>query len=129
MKLEGRKLLLATAAACAALLLPAVAVADDDREVRKTGTCTASSRIDLRLRSDEDEIRIEVEIEARQRGARWTVVVLRERKIVFRGVVRSRDDSRTAKLRREIHDWFGPDSIVVRASGPRNETCRVSATV
>lgn len=128
MKLDQRMLLLAAVAACAALSLPAVATADDDRDVRKAGTCTASSRINIRLRADGDEIRIDLEIRTQQRNGAWSVILLRERRTVFKGVVRS-PDSRTVKLRRTIDDWYGRDSIVVRASGPRLETCRVSATV
>jgi hypothetical protein len=128
MKLDQRMFLLAAVAACLALTLPAVATADDDKEVRKAGTCTSSSRLTIRLRAEDDEIRIDLEIRARQRGTAWNVILLHERRTVFRGVVRSRD-SRTVKLRREIDNWFGQDSIVVRASGPRLETCRVSATV
>ena len=74
-------------------------------------------------------IRIDLEIRTRQRNSAWSVILLRERRTVFKGVIRSRDGSRTVKLRRTIDDWFGRDSIVVRASGPRLETCRVSATV
>jgi hypothetical protein len=129
MKLDQRMLLLAVAAACAALSLPAVATADDDQEVRKAGTCTASSRINIRVRAEDDEIRIDLEIRTQQRGSAWDVILLHERRTVFRGVIRSRDGSRTVKLRRTIDNWFGRDSIVVRASGPRLETCRVSATV
>ncbi len=129
MKLDPRMLLLAVVAACAALSLPAVAKADDDNEVRKAGTCTASSRIDIRVRAEDDEIRIDLEIRTQQRRSAWNVILLRERRTVFRGVIRSRDGSRTVKLRRTIDNWFGRDSIVVRASGPRLETCRVSATV
>jgi hypothetical protein len=129
MKLDQRMVLLAVVAACAALSLPAVAAADDDKEVRKAGTCTASSRINIRVRADGDEIRIELEIRTQRRNSAWSVILLRERRTVFRGVIRSRDDSRTARLRREIDDWYGRDAIVVRASGPRRETCRVSATV
>ena len=128
MKLDQRMLLLAAVAACAALSLPAVATADDDKDVRKAGTCTASSRINIRLRADGDEIRIDLEIRTQQRNGAWSVILLRERRTVFKGVIRSRD-SRTVKLRRTIDDWYGRDSIVVRASGPRLETCRVSATV
>jgi hypothetical protein len=128
MKLDQRMLLLAAVAACAALSLPAVATADDDKDVRKAGTCTASSRINIRLRADGDEIRIDLEIRTQRRNTAWSVILLRERRTVFKGVIRS-GDSRTAKLRREIDDWYGRDSIVVRASGPRLETCRVSATV
>ena len=28
-----------------------------------------------------------------------------------------------------FEDWFGRDSFVIRASGPRAETCRVSAAI
>jgi 2-methylaconitate cis-trans-isomerase PrpF len=129
MKLDGRMLVLAAVAACAALSLPAVATAGDDEEVRKAGTCTASSRMSIRLRADEDDIRIDLEIRTQQRGSAWSVILLRERRTVFRGVVRSPRSSRTVKLRRTIDDWVGRDSIVVRASGPRLETCRVSATI
>jgi 2-methylaconitate cis-trans-isomerase PrpF len=129
MKLDQRMLLLAAVAACAALSLPAVASADDDQEVRKAGTCTASSRIDIRVRAEDDEIRIDLEIRTQQRNTAWNVILLRERRTVFKGVIRSHGGSRTVKLRRTIDNWFGRDSIVVRAAGPRLETCRVSATV
>ena len=127
MKLAGRLLLLAALAACVALLLPTVASADDGGEVRKTGTCTASSRMTIRLRPDDDRIRVELEIRTRQQGSAWNVILLHERRMAFRGVVRSRGD--TVRLRRSIADWFGRDSIVVRASGPRLESCRVSAAI
>jgi hypothetical protein len=127
MKLRRRLLLLAALAACAALVLPAVATADDDEEVRKAGTCTASSTMTIRLRSDDDEIRVELQIRSRRKGSAWNVILLHERRTAFRGVIRSRGD--TVRLRRTIANWFGRDSIVVRASGPRLETCRVSAAV
>ena len=121
-------LLLAAVTACAALSLPSVATADDG-EVRKTGSCTASSKLSVRLRADGKTIRVELEIEARQRGAAWNVILLRERRIAFRGVIRAREGSREVRLRRTLEDWFGRDSIVIRATGPRAETCRVSVAV
>jgi hypothetical protein len=127
MKLRRRLLLLAALAACAALVLPAVAAADDDGEVRKAGTCTGSSRMTIRLRPDDDEIRVELEIRTRREGSAWNVILLHERRTALRGVIHSRGD--TVRLRRTIANWFGRDSIVVRASGPRLETCRVSAAV
>ncbi len=129
MRFDRNTLLLAAVAACAALSLPAVATADDGRDVRKTGSCTASSKMSVRLRADGKKIRVELEIEARQRGAAWNVILLRERRIAFRGVIRAPERSREARLRRTLDDWFGRDSIVIRASGPQAETCRVSAAV
>jgi hypothetical protein len=127
MKLDGRLLLIAALAACAALLLPTVASADDGGEVRKAGTCTASSRMTIRLRPDDDRIGVELEIRTRRQGSAWNVILLHERRIAFRAVLRSRGD--TVRLRRSIADLFGRDSIVVRASGPRLESCRVSAAI
>lgn len=128
MKLTGRMLVLAAVVVGAALAYPALALADE-RETRKAGACTASSEIEIRLRAEKDVIRIELEIEADRPRTAWNVVVLHERRIVFRGVIRARSGSRTARLRRTVDDFLGRDSIAVRASGPRLESCRVSAAV
>jgi hypothetical protein len=125
MKLGRRMLVLA---AIAAGLLPAVASADDD-EVRKAGSCTGSTQIEIRLKAEDGKIRLELEIGARQTGAAWNVILLRERRIVFRDTVRARSGSRKARIRRTFDDWFGRDSFVIRATGPRAETCRVSAAI
>lgn len=129
MRLERGTIVLGAVAMCVALWLPAVATADDGDEVRKAGTCTGSSEIDIRLKDDGGKVRLELEIESRRAGAAWSVILLRERRIAFRGVVRAREGSRTARLRRTFDDWFGRDAFVVRASGPRAETCRVSAAI
>lgn len=122
-----RQLAVVCASLCAALVLPISGLADDGRDdVRKTGTCSGSSTVKLRLRSDDDLIRIELEIEAGRRGANWTVILLHERRIVYRGVVRARNDG-SVELRRTVPDWFGSDAVTARATGPRSESCRASA--
>jgi hypothetical protein len=123
-------LLLAAVAACAALALPAVAAADDDeREARRAGTCTGSSRATIRLRAEDGEIQVEFEIVTRSRTRAWRVVLLHERRVAFQGPIRPRSGGRSVRLRRNVADWFGRDTIVVRASGPGIETCRATATV
>lgn len=132
MRLEGsgRMVLLVTVVMCAALTLPAVAAADeDDREVRRTVTCTGSSRATIRLRADDDDIRVEFEIATRSTTRTWRVVLLHERRVAFQGAMRPRSGGRSVRLRRTVANWFGRDTIVVRASGPALETCRASATV
>lgn len=120
-------MLLGLAVLSSALALPLSAGADDGPDdVRRTGTCSRSSEFRLRLRSDDDVIRVEFEIESNRRGARWAVILLHERRIVFRGNLRT-DDGGSVELRRFVPNWFGADSFVVRATGPRSETCRVSA--
>jgi hypothetical protein len=120
--------LLALAALCAALALPLSAGADDGPDdVRRTGTCSRSSEVRLQLRFDDDDvIRVELEIETGQRGSKWAVILLHERRIAFRGNLRTGNDG-SVELRRAVPDWFGVDSFIVRATGPRSESCRVSA--
>lgn len=119
-------MLLILAVLCAALALPLAAGADDGPgDVRLTGACSRSSEVRLRLRSDDDVIRVEIEIEADRRGSKWAVILLHERRIAFRGNLRTNRD-RSIELRRSVPDWLGTDSFVVRATGPRGESCRVS---
>jgi hypothetical protein len=124
------RLLLVAGTVTAALGLPATAVADDGegREVRKAGNCTGPSEASIRLRTDDGEIRVEFRIDARRAGA-WNVILLHERRIAYRGRVPTRSTSRSVRLRRVVADWYGLDTFTVRASGPRSESCRVSATV
>jgi hypothetical protein len=123
------RLLLVAVVVCAALSLTSVAAADDDRrEVRTRGTCTGGSMSNLRVRAEDGEIRVEFEIDPRRAGT-WNVILLHERRIAFRGLIRPRSTSPSVRLRRVLEDWFGRNTITVRASGPRSETCRASTSV
>jgi hypothetical protein len=117
----------------AALCLPLMAAADDGdgkrREVRRAGTCTGSSKANLRVRAEDGEIRVRFEIDTRAAGSRWRVVLLHERRIAYRGVLRAKRSGGEVELRRVVDDWFGTDALVVRAIGPRGETCRASAVI
>jgi hypothetical protein len=132
MRLErsGRMALLAAVVTSLALGLPSVAAADDgEREVRRVGTCTGSSRATMRLEADDGRIEVEFEIRTRSTTRAWRVVLLHERRVAFHGLVRPRSGGRSVRLRRTVPDWFGRDTIVVRATGPGVETCRAIATI
>jgi hypothetical protein len=119
------------AATALALVALPVATADDGDgrdDVRRTGWCTRDGEVTLRLRPDDETIRVELEIEHGRRGAKWTVVLLHERRIVFRATIRSRNDG-SLRVRRELPDWLGSDNVTARASEPLGESCRVSATI
>jgi hypothetical protein len=121
------RVLVALAALCAALALPLVAAADDGPDdVRRSGACSRSSEIELRVRADDNVIKVELEIETSRRGSTWAAILLHERRIAFRGNLRTRSNG-SIELKRSVPDWFGVDSFVARASGPRGESCRVSA--
>jgi hypothetical protein len=121
---------LAPTLALAALCGATRAAADGgDHEVRVRGVCTGRSVSELRVRTEDGRLRIDVRVESQRSYARWTVLVLRERRIVFRGPVRTVQGGRELELRRTILDWPGTDTVVVRASTRDGRSCRASATV
>lgn len=125
-----RRAPLIIAAAVAALALPVAASAAraDDDEVRVRGTCSAGSTSSLRVRADDGALRVELRIDARRRGGTWSVILLHERRIVYRGKLAASGGG-SLRLRRGLPDLFGTDTIVARASGPLRETCRASASL
>ena len=135
MKSQSSRILPGAALAVALLAVTPVARADDGggkegrAELRRQVTCSAASRAELRVRAEDGTIRAELEVDARRNGASWTVVLLHERRIVFRGRLRTSRPSGSFELRRVVDDWFGPDAVVARATGPGGETCRMSVTV
>jgi hypothetical protein len=98
-------------------------------ELRREVACSAASRAKLRVRAEDGRIRVELEVDTRVNGTSWAVVLLHERRIAFRGRFRTSAPSGSFELRRVVDDWFGPDAVVARATGPGGETCRVSVTV
>ena len=124
-----RKTLAVVAVALAAtLVLPFRATADDrdGREVRVTRSCSRGSETMLRARTDDGSIRVELRIEPARSGP-WRVVFLHERRIAYRGTLRPSSSSGNVRLRRTVRDLYGRDSLVIRSTGPRGESCRIAA--
>jgi hypothetical protein len=117
--------ILATVAAAGCLTAPARALADDG--VRVPGSCGAGATASLRL--DDKGQQIELRFEARHgRGtARWRVVIVQERRVVWRGSPRAHDGR--IRVRRRLTDLAGVDRVRVLASGPRGLRCVADATL
>jgi hypothetical protein len=109
------------------LALPFGAAADDGdgREVRVSRSCSRGSDTMLRARTDDGSIRVELRIDPSRPGA-WRVIFLHERRIAYRGTLRPSSSSGTVRLRRTVRDLYGRDTLVIRSSGPRGESCRIA---
>ena len=84
----------------------------------------------LRVRErDGDLLRVDVDLQAARRGTAWIVTIVHERRVALRATRRSGAGSRSLSVRVAIPDWPGPDTVTVRALGPRGEICRAAATV
>jgi hypothetical protein len=105
---------------------------DDDDHVSKAGVCTksSSSRLDLRRDSSgpgSGRIDVTFTVRARRSGVVWRVVLLHDRRIVFRGTRRTRPPRASFVLQQTLDDWYGSETVTARATSPRGEVCRASA--
>jgi hypothetical protein len=104
---------------------------DDDgrREAEVTGRCSKGATSDMRLRSRDGAIRLEFEVRRRRSGEAWRVVIVQERRVVWRATLRTRRSSGTIRVRQTLEDLQGPDQISARASGPGGLSCEAVATL
>ena len=98
-----------------------VSVADDRSRVETR--CSRGSEAELRLRVRGSRIGVELDIDVERPGGSWRVIVLHERRTAFRGTLQP-GGSGSIRLRRTVPNWFGTDTVTVRATAARGETCR-----
>jgi hypothetical protein len=116
---------------CALLVAAAPALADGgggDRDARATGHCSSGTTSQLRLQSRDGSIRVDFEVKRRRSGESWRVVLVHERRVAWRGTVRTSSGG-SFRVRRSYDDYEGADNVTARATGPRGITCRASATL
>lgn len=104
---------------------------DDDgrREAEVAGRCSKGATSQMRLRSRDGEIRAEFEVRRRRGGEAWRVVLVQERRVVWRATLRTRRSSGAIRVRQTLDDLHGPDQITARAAGPDGLTCEAVATL
>lgn len=110
-----------------ALLAVAFAHGGGDDRVRVDATCGGGVRGRLELRAEDGRIAARLDVDRAPRGSAWTVKIVQEGRVVWRGRATARRGS--FRVRRTLRDFAGADRIGVRALGPRGLGCRASATL
>jgi hypothetical protein len=100
---------------------------DDDNRVRTTATCSGGLHAELKLKADDGRIEVEAEIEHLPSTRPWSIVLIADRTVAWRGTIRP--TGRTIKLERRLPDLPGADQIGLRAAGPGGLACRATATL
>jgi hypothetical protein len=108
---------------------PALGSGGDDKDVRVRGTCGNGATSNLRLRATDGAIRVEFEVDTNRGEKRWRIVLVHERRVVWRGRARTRSGSGSLRIRRSIPDYQGADQVGVRASGPHGNTCAATGVL
>jgi hypothetical protein len=121
--------LLAIVLLLAALPAGASARGGDDGggEVRVAGTCGKGAAAKLRLRSRDGVLRATFEVHHGRAGASWRVVMVQDRRVVWRGQARTRGGA--FEVERGLRDLPGADRVTARAWGPGGVTCAAAATL
>lgn len=108
---------------------PMAAAKDRDREVRVAGVCGGRATAELRLRGRDGRIEMRFEVQHSRTDVAWRVVVVHERRVAWKGTVRTTRPGGSFELRRTLNDLAGADAVVVRALGPQGLVCRAGATL
>ena len=72
-------------------------------------------------------IRVRFEVDHSRAGASWRVVLVQDRRVVWRGRARTRGDS--FEIERSLRDLPGADRVTARAWGPGGVTCAAAVTL
>jgi hypothetical protein len=118
----------------AALLLAAApagvqARGGDRAEVRASGVCGKGATAKLRLRARDGGIRARFEVDHHRSGVSWRVVLIQDRRVIWRGRARTGGPSASFEVERRLRDLPGADQVTARASGPGGLTCSATATL
>ena len=108
--------------------IPAPTPADQDLQAARQARCAGGGRVDIALRARKGWIEIRSTIRSVPQKSSWRIIVSHERWIVWIGRKSATSTGQVA-LRVRNKDYDGPDTIMVRANGPKGEVCRVVATV
>ena len=109
------------------LALPAAAFARGGDDARATGSCGRGASAELRVRAHHGAIEVELRVRRARDGERWSVALVHERRVVWRGSARTAGDG--FRVRRTVPDYPGADELSARAVNRRGLTCQATATL
>ena len=96
-------------------------------EVRVAGSCGAGARSELRVTQQDRNSPIEARFDVYGRArSKWKVVVTHERDVAWRGNRWVLPAAGYLRVARSLPDYDGPDTVSVRAWGPKGLTCRAT---
>jgi hypothetical protein len=135
----------ALAAVALALAVPAIGAAGDDEEgnesVTRVSCLGGTAELRLEAEGDEDDegdsdggIAVELRVSVRRPVVVWRLVLLHERRIVYRGTLyrrtrRSISSGYSFHYARRVPEWLGRQTVVARLATNSGRTCRLEATI
>lgn len=128
MRVRSRSALVVALLVASAGWSQAAIASDGDGDVRIVRSCGRGVVSELRLEQD-DELKVRFEVDRGRPRSTWRVVIVHERRVVWRAGARRAGSTGSFELERTLRDLPGSDTVSVRASDTRGVVCRVSATL
>lgn len=122
-KTIGAACIVATALAVA--MVPAAGAKGGDG-LRVAGTCSDASTSKLKVKHDDGRIQVEFEVDQNRSGARWSVQLRRDGRLVFQGARRTVAPSGSFSVERRIANGTATATIHARATRS-GEVCTATA--
>ena len=97
--------------------------------MRVVRSCGNGVTAKLRAKSDDDGIEVRFEVDYGRAGVAWRVALVHERRVAWKGTVRTRRSGGSFEVRRTVRDFRGADAITAQAWGPRGLVCRAAVTL
>src|SRR5215218_2781030 len=89
-----------------ALAAPSVAAArGGGDDVRVTGSCGRGASAELRVKGDHGAIEVEYRVRRGRSGERWSVALVHERRVAWRGRATTSDSSDGFRIRRTLPNY------------------------
>ncbi len=101
----------------------------DRAEVRAAGICGKGASSALKLKARDGGIETEFEVHHARAGSRWSITIVHEREVAYRGKRRTEGPSRSFSVSYHGTDYSGADRVTARAVGPRGLVCTATATL
>jgi hypothetical protein len=98
-------------------------------EIRVAGTCGRGATSKLQVKARDGGLEVEFEVEHSRPRASWSVVLVQESRVAWRGRARTGAASGSFSVGRSLADYPGADQVTARAVGPRGLTCTATATL
>ncbi len=100
-----------------------------DDEARVSADCGRGASAELRVRAHHGALEVEYRVRRGRSGERWSVALVHERRVAWRGRAETGSGDDGFRVRRTLPDFAGADEITARASGPHGLTCTATAVV
>ena len=115
-----------TAALALSVVGAAPAIAKDGDVIRR-GSCSGASDWKLKLSPEDGRIEVEYEVDSNRVGQTWTVRIVKNGNVIFRGTRTTKAPSGSFEVRVVTSNPPGDDTFRARATHG-SEVCRGSAT-